>query len=263
MGNYGSIRQVRNVIIETLEMEGRNPNAYNIAGIARDAFYFKGHRAGFGAHDNTTWRTAVERHKKPYAIGDMVRVVLEIHGLTEHHYGKIVQFRKANGGTYRGTPVKPYSVYVELLEHGARAVPLLEVTPAEDDFETITDYSEVHRGAMNGDGYFRCLDCGGNTYKGAEVKVVHKASGQCVRLCNACDDIDRRVRLGHSVMWDGRHSKTTIFQLRENPALITGPADDHDADSYRQWADALPYLVPAEAAELYVKWRQERRQVSG
>ncbi|MET9360443.1 hypothetical protein ABZX93_05995 [Streptomyces sp. NPDC006632] len=253
---------MREVIIKTLEMEGRNPSGYNIAGIARDAFYSRGSFSGFGAHDEATWRKAVEQHKKRHAVGDMVRVVLEVDGLTEHHYGRIAHFRKANGGGYRGTPVKPHSAYVELVEHGARTVPLAEVTRAEDDFEIFTDYSDVHRGAMNGDGYFRCRDCGGNTYKGAQVKVVHKASGQCVRLCNGCDDIDRRVRLGHSVMWDGRTSRTTIFELRENPALITGPVDDYEADMYRQWADVLPYLVPAEAAELYKKWRQERHMIS-
>ncbi|MGW6604839.1 hypothetical protein [Streptomyces sp. NPDC055036] len=242
-----------------MRKEGRGPERYDIEGIARDAFYSRGAFSGFGARDAQAWRKAVERHRKRHAIGDMVRVVLDVDGLTEHHFGRISQFRRADGQCYRRKPVSPHAAYVELLEHAARTVPLGEVTPAEDDFEIITDWAEIHRGAMNGDGYFRCLDCGGRTYKGAEVKVVHKASGQCVRLCGSCYDMDRQVRLGISVMWDARRSKQTIFELRDNPELIAGPVGNYDADLYRQWADALPYLVPVEAAELYEMWKEQQR----
>lgn len=265
MRAYGSRRTLRTGVIEALQREGRNPNAYNIAGIMRDAFHDRGPSRGYEAGSQEAWRTAVSKYRRPFGVGDMVRVVLEVDGLVEHHYGRIAQFRKANGGSYGsygGTPVKPHSAHIELVEHGARTVVLTEVAPAEDDFEIITDWSTIHQDAMNGDGYFRCLDCGGSTYKGAEVKVVHKVSGQSVRLCRGCDDIERRVRLGHSAMWAGRSSKETIFKLRENPTLITGPDDDYDADMYRQWADALPYLVPDEAAALYAKWREQRAAAS-
>lgn len=258
MSGYESKRAVRTVVTTTLEQEGRNPTSYNIAGIMRDAFNDRGPHYGYGAESEEKWRQAVERHRRPFGVGDMVRVVLEVDGLTEHHYGPIAGFRKANGGSYRGTPAKPYSAYIELLEHSARTVPLSEVTRAEEDFEVLAGWSEVHADARNPDGYFRCRECGGNTYKAADVKVIHKASRQCVRLCNGCHTSDRMIRLGHSVMWDGRHSKTTILELRANPELLTGCDEDGNADSYRDWADALPYLVPAEAAALYAQWKDNR-----
>ncbi|MFJ2420179.1 hypothetical protein [Streptomyces brevispora] len=260
MSGYGSKRHVRDVVIATLKMEGRNPDAYNIAGIMRDAIHDRGSGYGYGAGTEEEWRAAVVKHRRPFGVGDMVRVVLEVDGLTEHHYGRIAHFRRANGGGYRGTPVKPHSAHIELLECGARTVPLSEVTAADADFEILTGWSEIHADARNPDGYFRCLECGAYTYKAADVKVVHTASRQCVRLCNDCNNVGRRVRLGHSVMWDGRRSKTTILELRANPALITGSDEDGNADSYREWADALPYLVPAEAAELYKQWKEQQSE---
>ncbi|MFF4699877.1 hypothetical protein [Streptomyces chattanoogensis] len=258
MSGYGSKHTVRDVVIATLEKEGRNPNAYNIAGIMRDAFYDQGPGYGYGVESEEKWRAAVDQHRRPYGIGDLVRVVLEANGLTEHHYGKIESFRKPNGGLYKGQPVKPHAAYVVLTEIGGRIVPVCELTQAEDDFDVITDRAEVHRGATEYmDWYYKCLGCGSATYKAAEVKIVHKASGQCVRLCRDCNRPERMGWLGHRIMWDGRSNKKTIFELRENPGLIAGPADDDNADSYRQWADCFPYLVPAEAAELYAAWKEK------
>ncbi|MEU5425215.1 hypothetical protein AB0H73_06355 [Streptomyces olivoreticuli] len=191
-------------------------------------------------------------------VGDMVRVVLEVDdGFKEHHYGRIRQFRKADGQNYRRKVAKPHSAYVDL-DHAVsgRIVPLAEITPEADDFEIITDYSEVHRGAAEYmDWYYKCLECGGYAYKPAEVKVIHKASGQCVRLCADCNTDNRRAQLGHSMMWDQRRNKEAILRLIEAPELIVGPVDDYDADVYRQWADVFPYLVPERAADLYEQWK--------
>lgn len=61
MSGYASKREVREVIKETLQMEGRNPDDYNISGIMRDAFYDRGARYGYGALDEKAWRDAVGR----------------------------------------------------------------------------------------------------------------------------------------------------------------------------------------------------------
>lgn len=63
----------------------------------------------------------MEVRRRPFQAGDMVRVVVRTKGETaEHHYGRITQSRKANGGLYRGPPVKPHFDYVEL-EHCHRS----------------------------------------------------------------------------------------------------------------------------------------------
>lgn len=269
MNGYGSIRQVHKVIIDTLKKEGRNPEAYNIAGIARDAFTPRGPGKGFSAAlDTEVWRKAVEKHRRPFVVGDLVRVVVEAAGgHTEHHYGKITHFRKANGGSYRGTPVKPHSALVELVHCTGRTVPLAKITAALDDFEIVRDWSDVHRGALNPDGYFKCLRCAFRSYKGAKVMIVHRVSGQRVRLCDECFGDEELAELGHQVMFYERNGRDTIAALTANPELLTGPASDSyyeksEGESYREWADAFPWLVPAEAAELYKQWKENQSVVA-
>lgn len=268
MSGYGSIRAVRTVITDTLKAEGRNPDSYNIAGIARDAFT---PRAGGGysaALDPEVWRAAVAKHRRPFGIGDLVRVeVTTEDGRTERHYGKILQFRKVNGGLYRRRPVKPHSAYIELDHATAWRGPLTEVTPALDDFDVVREWGEIHRGALNGDGYFKCLRCAWRSYKGAEVMLVHKASGQRVRLCEECFTDDEVAGLGHQVMFYERNAKDTIAELTEHPELITGPASDSmfersDGELYREWADVFPWMVPAKAAEKYTEWKEQHAQVA-
>lgn len=268
MGGYGSKRAVRELVIETLEKEGRNPNAYNIAGIMRDAFYDRGPGYGYGAESEEKWRQAVDKHRRPFGLGDMVRVVVTADdGSTEHHYGRIAHFRKANGGGYRGTPVRPHSAYVELMHRSGYTATLSEVTPALDDFEITREFSDIHRDAPNPDGYYRCLRCGGHTYKGAEVMIVHKVSGQRVRLCKGCFSDDELAALGHQVMSYGRLGRQTIAELTANPELLIGPASDSyyeksDGEIYREWADCFPWLVPGPAAELYAQWKTNQQAVA-
>jgi hypothetical protein len=64
VSGYVSLREVREVTISTLQMEGRDPAHYSIAGIVRDAFYARGAGYGYGAADEQTWRDAVARHRK-------------------------------------------------------------------------------------------------------------------------------------------------------------------------------------------------------
>ncbi|WP_338675965.1 hypothetical protein V1460_25575 [Streptomyces sp. SCSIO 30461] len=266
MSGYGSIRAVRNAITETLTAEGREPSAYNIAGIARDAFTA---RSGGGyslSLDAEVWRAAVDKHRRPFGLGDLVRVqVTTKTGHTETHYGKIAQFRRANGGMYRGRPVKPHSVYVELDHHTSGWLcPLTEVTPALDDFEITREWSKVHEGCLSLDSAYRCLRCGTFSYKSARVMAVHKVSGQRVRLCEECFNNDELGRLGHQVMFYERNSRQTITELTENPELITEPACDSsyeksDGEAYREWADAFPWMVPVKAAELYAAWKEQAR----
>ncbi|MFJ5071734.1 hypothetical protein ACIQC7_35495 [Kitasatospora sp. NPDC088556] len=270
MSGYGSVRTVRNAIVEKLTAEGREPSAYNITGIARDAFTARS-GGGYGAAlEAEVWRTAVDKHRRPYGIGDLVRVMVSTKsGHVELHYGKISQFRKANGGAYRGRPVKPHSVYVELDHHTSGWLgPLTEITPALDDFEILREWAAIHRGATNGDGYYRCLRCGFHSYKGAEVMILHKVSGQRVRLCEERFTDDELGRLGHEVLFYERTSRQTIAELTENPEAITEPASDShyeksEGQAYREWADAFPWMVPAKAAELYVTWKEQTAPVAG
>ncbi|MFD7853510.1 hypothetical protein ACFV6B_04330 [Streptomyces microflavus] len=256
---------MREAIIATLEREGRNPNSYNVAGIMRDAFCDLGPEYGYRAESEEKWHQAVEAHRRPFGVGDLVRVVVTTKSETdEHHYGRITQFRKANGGFYRGRPVKPHSAYVELDHHHKSGWlgPLTEVSLARDDFEIVREWGEIHRGALNGD-WFRCLRCGAGSYKGAEVMIVHKVSGQRIRLCAACFNDDEVAALGHQVMFHGRNGQQTVAELTENPELITGSAGDSpyaktDGEIYREWADCFPWLVPAAAAELYAQWREQQ-----
>jgi hypothetical protein len=71
MSGYASAREVREVTEATLQMEGRDPADYNVAGIVRDAFTYSGGRwSAFGMAEE--WRAAVERHRR--------RQALEVHG---------------------------------------------------------------------------------------------------------------------------------------------------------------------------------------
>lgn len=261
MSGYGSKRAVRDVIIATLEKEGRNPHAYNIAGIMRDAFYDRGPGNGYSAESEEHWRAAVTKHRRPFGVGDLVRVVLEVDGQTEFHYGTIAQFRKANGGSYRGTPVKPHSAYIELEHHPSygRTVPLAEVTPVLDDFEFITDPVEVHRGAFGPAGMLWCMGCPRPYPNPATVKVVHKATGVKTQLCKAHNDEEQWARLGHQPLWDARGSRDTIEDLARNPEKLVGPIEDWESHKLREWADMFPYLVPEKAAELYARWKEHQR----
>ncbi|MER6519995.1 hypothetical protein ABT246_24465 [Streptomyces sp. NPDC001553] len=270
MSGYRSIRAVRNVIEETLTAEGRHPSAYNIAGIARDAFTARGGGGYSTSLDVEVWRAAVDKHRRPFGLGDTVRVVVSTKdGHTEHHYGRISQFRKTNGGIYRGRPVKPHSVYVELDHHTSGWLgPLAEVTPAVDDFEIVREWRDIHQGCLSWDSAYRCLRCGSSSYKSARVMAVHRASGQRVRLCEECFTDDELGRLGHEVMFYERNSRQTITELTENPELITEAACDSyyeksDGEVYREWADAFPWMVPVKAAELYAAWKEQARASAG
>ncbi|MGW3153776.1 hypothetical protein [Streptomyces sp. NPDC001089] len=265
MSGYASLRAVREVITDTLKSEGRNPDSYNIAGISRDAFSPRGDGSYSADLDPEVWRAAVDKHRRPFGVGDMVRVAVTVEGgHTEHHYGRIFQFRKAGNGLYRRRPVKPHSAYVELDHHTSGWLgPLGEVRPALDDFEIVREWGQIHRGALNGDGYFKCRRCAWRSYKGAEVMIVHKVSGQRVRLCEACFSDDEVAELGHQVMFYERNGRDTVAELAENPELITGPpSDSHyersDGEIYRDWADTFAWMVPAAAAELYAKWRESQ-----
>jgi hypothetical protein len=64
MSGYSSLREVREVTVSTLKMEGRDPAQYSVAGIMRDAFYARGPGYGYGAAPEREWREAVTRHRK-------------------------------------------------------------------------------------------------------------------------------------------------------------------------------------------------------
>lgn len=201
-------------------------------------------------------------------IGDMVRFTIQAKdtGVTEHHYAPILGWRKRNFNHYKGRPAKPYAAYLEPDHTGMQVLPLTELVPAIEDFEIITDRSEVHRGAGEwASWYYKCRRCGAHTYKAAEVKIVNKLTGHSVRVCNECYGPEELARLGHEDMWYGRRGKDTILQLQAKPELLTEPAgdpanayDQTEADHLRDWADSFPWLVPAPAAELYKQWKETR-----
>ena len=64
MSGYASLQEVREVTVSTLQMEGRDPAHYSVAGIMRDAFYARGPGYGYGAANEQTWRDAVARHRR-------------------------------------------------------------------------------------------------------------------------------------------------------------------------------------------------------
>jgi hypothetical protein len=64
MSGYASKAEVHEVIIGTLRTEGRDPRDYNVSGIARDAFHYRGANYGYGANTEKSWRMAVDNHKR-------------------------------------------------------------------------------------------------------------------------------------------------------------------------------------------------------
>jgi hypothetical protein len=64
MSGYSSKKAVRDIIQETLVQNGHNPADFNIAGIARDAFYYRGPGYGWGASDVTEWEQALIKHRR-------------------------------------------------------------------------------------------------------------------------------------------------------------------------------------------------------
>lgn len=62
VSGYISKAAVREVTVDTLRMEGRDPSDYNVAGITRDAFHYRGRGYGYGAGTAEEWRTAIARH---------------------------------------------------------------------------------------------------------------------------------------------------------------------------------------------------------
>ncbi|WP_329142797.1 hypothetical protein OIU91_04110 [Streptomyces sp. NBC_01456] len=204
-----------------------------------------------------------------FAVGDLVGFDIETDdGFTERHYATIEQFRKRDGNNYRRKPTQPYAAFLAPEHSSTQVLPLTKLTQAVDDFEIITDHSTIHADAREwNDWYFKCLRCGGFTYKGAEVMAIHKQSGQRVRLCNDCYKPEELARLGHHVMFYGRDSREIIAALTANPEPLVGPARDSyyeksEGESYREWADAFPWLVPVPAAELYEQWKGERDRAS-
>lgn len=200
-------------------------------------------------------------------IGDMVRFTITAPDteVIEHHYAPILDFRKRNFGRYKSRPAKPYAAYLEPDHTGMQVLPLADLVPAAEDFEIVTDRSEIHKDATEWQSwYYKCRRCGGHTYKAAEVMIVSKLTGHSVRVCNECYGPDELARLGHDDMWYGRRCKDTILQLRANPELLSGPAGEltefgrTEADHLRDWADTFPWLVPAPAAELYTKWKENQ-----
>ncbi|MFJ7280667.1 hypothetical protein [Kitasatospora sp. NPDC098663] len=98
--------------------------------------------------------------------------------------------------------------------------------------------------------------------------ILHKVSGLRVRLCEECFTDDELGRLGHEVLSYERSSRQTIAELTENPEAITEPASGSscaksEGEAYREWADTFPWMVPAEAAELYAVWKEQTAPVVG
>jgi hypothetical protein len=66
MSGYSSQAEVRDIIRRTLLAEGRDPQAYSVSGILRDAFYYRGRRYGYGAQPADVWSAAVARHRRTH-----------------------------------------------------------------------------------------------------------------------------------------------------------------------------------------------------
>ncbi|MDX3020000.1 hypothetical protein [Streptomyces acidiscabies] len=200
-----------------------------------------------------------------FSIGDMVRFEIETaDGFTERHYAPIEQFRKRDKNFYRRTPANPYAVFLAPEHTHTQVLPLTRLTPAIDDFEMVDDRAVINKDAGPWiDNTYKCLRCSAFTYRAADVMAVHKQSGLRVRLCEDCWKPQELAVLGHQALWHQRNCKATILDLRAAPDLITGPAADSahgksDADTYREWADAFPWLVPDPAARLYAAWKENQ-----
>ena len=64
MSGYSSQAEVRDIIRQTLTAEGKNPRDYNVTGIMRDAFHYRGRHYGYGAEAADVWDAAVIRHRR-------------------------------------------------------------------------------------------------------------------------------------------------------------------------------------------------------
>lgn len=245
-----SMAALRRQASEELGWMKLDPKRYNVNGIVRDAWI-----NGNGSEE--TWKAAVEKNRYPFLIGDTVRVIVEIDGFQEHMYGFIGDFRTAVNGLYRRRTLKPHSAYVDLIEISGVLRPLTEITPEIDDFDVTDEHGVVHHnGPKRNYGIFHCNSGRHGPYAPpADVMVTHKPSGEMRRWCNECNDADKRAVLGHLPWHYRQRSLDTIRRLMAHPKVIAGPADDYEASGIRDWADVFPYLVPAEAAELYVQWK--------
>ncbi|MGW0897503.1 hypothetical protein ACWD0G_10975, partial [Streptomyces goshikiensis] len=187
-------------------------------------------------------------------VGDTVRVTLSVEELQEDHFGTVRGFFKKDRKPYKRPTSKPYGVIVET-HHAYRAwVRLDEVFKVQDDFDVITDWHEVHKGAMEFQNWtYHCMGCARTRptwmVGHATVLVIHKLSGVRERLCTEHHNTESLVRLGESAMWDVRRAKTTLFELRENPELLRGDTDE--ADLYRQVAECILWALPPEARAVY------------
>lgn len=65
MSGYSSQAEVRDVIRRTLVSEGKDPKQYNVTGILRDAFHYRGPTYGYsGGLDAGEWHATVARHRR-------------------------------------------------------------------------------------------------------------------------------------------------------------------------------------------------------
>ncbi len=255
-----SMREMRESAREHLEWEGRDPERYNIDGIVRDAWVN-------GNGSDEVWKAAVEKHHIRFMVGDWVRITVEVEdGFTEHHYGLIENFRKPNGSFYRRNVAKPYAAFLQPEHTRSHVVPLSELVAEIEDFEIVTEWSQVHEGGpQHNYGVYQCIGGHGPYPPPATLMVIHKVSGRKKRFCDACNTPEKRAGLADEALMYQRNAKQTILKLRVNPTLITGPVTDHrevweksDADVYREFADTFPWLVPAKAAEMYAAWKEQQ-----
>ncbi|NUR01546.1 MAG: hypothetical protein HOY79_34960 [Streptomyces sp.] len=255
------MREMRKSAREHLEGEGLDPERYNIDGIIRDAWIN-------GNGSEVAWEAAVEKHHIRFRAGDWVRITVETEdGFTEHHYGPIENFRRPDGNFYRRNIAKPHAAFVRPEYTHSQVVPLADLAEEINDFEIVTEWDRVHEdGPKHNYGVYQCNGMHGPYPPPATVMVIHKLSGQKKRFCDDCNTPQQRAGLADEALHYQRNAKQMILELRADPTLITGPRTDlremwekTDADVYREWAEVFPWLVPAPAAELYKKWKEEQR----
>ncbi|MEU0214050.1 hypothetical protein ABZ281_02635 [Streptomyces sp. NPDC006265] len=257
-----SMREMREqALVYLVEWEGRDPQRYNVDGIIRDAWIN-------GNGSDAVWKESVERHHIRFLVGDWVRITVEAEdGFTEHHYGPIENFRKPGGSFYKRHVAKPYAAFVHPEYTRSHVVPLADLVEEINDFEIITEWSEVHKGGpQHNYGVYQCIGIHGPYPPPATTLVIHKVSGRKKRFCDACNTPQQRAGLADEALMYQRNAKSTILELRADPTLITGPTadpgrlwDKTPADECRSWADVFPWLVPAPAAELYKQWKEAQR----
>ncbi|WP_125936416.1 hypothetical protein [Streptomyces sp. WAC 06738] len=253
-----NMRELRKQAVEELGWEQRDPNRYNIDGIVRDAWIN-------GNGSDETWKAAVEKHYKRFMVGDWVRITVEVEdGFTEHHYGPIENFRKPDGNHYRRHVANPHAAFLHPEHTRSHVVPLADLVEEINDFEIITEWSQVHEGGpQHNYGVYSCIGMHGPYPPPATTLVIHKVSGRKKRFCDACNTPEQRAGLADEALMYQRNAKSTILELRADPTLITGPAsedrwDKSPAEQYREFADVFPWLVPAPAAELYQQWKENQ-----